>query len=177
MDEDTRVCPDCAGDPDLNRRSFLASIAATGLGSAIWSAPSLAAPSPKSAAETAVKAFYDTLSDSQKKTICFDWDHQHPERGLLRSHVSNFWPVTKPFLTSDFYTKEQRSILFDIFKGIFNPDWHERLVRQLKDDHDGKPWDGGLSCAIFGRPGTDQFEFVMSGRHMTVRADGNSASH
>lgn len=170
-------CPDCSADPAINRRSFLTSVAATGLGSAIWSAPSLAAPSPKSAAETAVKSFYDTLSDSQKKTICFDWNYKHPERGLLRSHVSNFWPVTKPFLTSDFYTKDQRAILFDIFKGIFNPDWYERLVRQLRDDHDGKPWGGGLSCAIFGKPGTDQFEFVFSGRHMTCRADGNSAAH
>lgn len=173
----TKPCPDCSADPAINRRGFLASVAASGLGSAIWTAPSLAAPSPKSAAETAVKSFYDTLSESQKKTICFDWDHKHPERGLLRSHVSNFWPVTKPFLTSDFYTKDQRAILFDIFKGIFNPDWHERLVRQLKDDHDGKPWGGGLSCAIFGKPGTDQFEFVFSGRHMTCRADGNSAAH
>lgn len=173
------LCPDC--DPAApDRRNFLASLttAAAGLSASLWTAPRLfAAPSPKSAAETAVKTFYDTLTDTQKKTICFDWDYKHPERGLLRTHVSNFWPVTKPFFTSDFYTKDQRAILFDIFKGVFNPDWHERFVRQLKDDHDGKPWGGGLSCAIFGKPGSDQFEFVMSGRHMTVRADGNSASH
>lgn len=51
------------------------------------------------------------------------------------------------------------------------------MIKQLKDDHDGKPWGAGLSCAIFGQPGTDQFEFVMTGRHMTIRADGNSAAH
>ena len=39
----------------------------------------------------------------------------------------NFWHVTKPLLTSNFYTKDQRVILFDIFKGIFNPDWHENF--------------------------------------------------
>lgn len=177
------TCPDCESGTAaaFDRRGFLKSMTsatAAAFSGALWAAPpAFAAPSPTSAAETAVKALYDTLSESQKKTICFDWDYKHPERGLLRTHVSNFWPVTKPFLTSDFYTKDQRAILFDIFKGIFNPDWHERFVRQLRDDHDGKPWGGGLSAAIFGKPGTDQFEFVMSGRHMTIRADGNSASH
>jgi Protein of unknown function (DUF3500) len=182
--ETTRTCPDCERETsnDLDRRGFLSSLTtaatAAAFGGSLWAAPRAhAAPSPKSAAETAVKALYDTLSDKQKQTICFDWGYKHPERGLLRTHVSNFWPVTKPFLTSDFYTNEQRTILFDIFKGIFNPDWHERFVRQLKDDHDGKPWGGGLSAAIFGNPGSDQFEFVLSGRHMTIRADGNSTAH
>jgi Protein of unknown function (DUF3500) len=172
-----RLCPDCDG---LDRRNFLRTIAASAFaGGAALRDPlsAIAAPNAKSAAESAVKSFYDTLTDAQKKTMCFDWDYKHPERGLLRTHISNFWPVSKPFLTSGFYTKDQQAILFDIFKGIFNPDWHERFVKQLKDDHDGKPWGGGLSCAVFGKPGSDQFEFVLSGRHMTVRADGNTASH
>lgn len=179
------TCSDCDPPADgVDRRGFLRSIASGATAAAIggttlWTVPrATAAPSRTSAAETIVKTFYGTLTDAQKKTMCFDWDFKHPERGLLRSHVSNFWPVSKPFLTSGFYTKEQQAILFDIFKGIFNPDWHERFVRQLKDDHDGKPWGGGLRCAIFGKPGVeDQFEFVLSGRHMTIRADGNSASH
>jgi Protein of unknown function (DUF3500) len=184
MRHDTNpICPDC--DPEatsLDRRGFLSSLttaaSAAAFGGSLWAAPRAhAAPSSKSGAETAVKALYDTLSDKQKKTICFDWDHKHPDRGLLRTHVSNFWHVTEPKLTSDFYTKDQRAILLDIFKGVFNPDWHERFVKQLKDDHDGKPWGAGLTCAVFGKPGTDQFEFVMTGRHMTIRADGNSASH
>ena len=167
----------------VDRRGFLTSLTTAaaagvfggaGFGTALHAS---AAPSPKSTAETAVKALYDVLTDAQKKAICFDWDYKHPERGLLRTHVSNFWHITKPMLTSDFYTKDQQAILFDIFKGVFNPDWHKRFLKQLKDDHEGKPWGAGLSCAIFGKPGTDQFEFVMTGRHMTVRADGNSAAH
>jgi len=170
-----------SASPD--RRAFLqsvSSVAASAVigGTALWDTPrAQAAPSPKSAAETAVKAFYDTLTDTQKKTICFDWDYQHPERGLLRTHVSNFWHVTKPMLKSSFYNKEQQAILFDIFKGIFNPDWHEKFLKQLKDDHEDQPWGAGLSCALFGQPGTNKFEFVMTGRHMTVRADGNSSEH
>ena len=60
---------------------------------------------------------------------------------------------------------------------MFNPDWHKRIIKQLKDDHGGKPWGAGLSCALFGEPGSGKFEFVMTGRHMTIRADGDSAAH
>lgn len=163
----------------VDRRSFLSSLTGAATAGVFGGVDlrAIAAPSPKSAAETAVKSLYDTLTSAQKKTICFDWDHKDSERGLLRTHVSNFWHITKPMLTDGFYTKDQQVILFDIFKGVFNPDWHERMLKQLKDDHEGKPWGAGLSCAIFGTPGTEQFEFVMTGRHMTIRADGNSAAH
>ena len=61
----------------------------------------------------------------------------------------------------------------DVFKGIFNPDWVERLDKQLKDDTNGKPWGAAQNIAIFGKPGDqDKFEFVMTGRHLTCRADG-----
>ena len=83
------VCPDCvesdAAAPD--RRSFLRTLTSTAAAigsSTLWAVPrAAAAPSPNSAAETAVKAFYETLTAAQKKDICFDWDYQHPERGLL----------------------------------------------------------------------------------------------
>jgi hypothetical protein len=185
MQDTNQVCPDCdaMAGAEPNRRDFLETVstitttAALG-GSTIWAVPrTVAAPSPTSAAETSVKALYKTLTPAQKKAICFDWDYKHPERGLLRTHVSNFWYVTRPMIASSFYTKEQQALLFDIFKGVFNPDWHKRLLKQLKDDHEGKPWGAGLSCALFGEPGAGKFEFVMTGRHMTIRADGDSASH
>src|SRR5204862_704724 len=126
---------------------------------------------------TAVKALYDTLTDVQKKEICFDWDYKD-SRGLLRTHVSNAWQITKPTIDSSFYTKDQKALVFDVFKGIFNPDWHERLMKQLKDDTNGQPFGAQQNIAIFGKPGGDgKFEFVMTGRHLTCRADGNSESH
>jgi hypothetical protein len=136
-----------------------------------------AAPSVKSAAETAVKGLYDTLTDKQRKEICFDWDHKDPERGLLRTFVSNNWQITKPTIRSDYYTKEQQAIIHDIFKGMINPEWYAKFLKQLKDDTEGKEWGSAQSIAIFGKPGSDQFEFVMTGRHMTLRADGNTEAH
>lgn len=122
-----KTCREMVDAEVVDRRGFLTSLTSTaavgvfgaGIGNAVATS---AAPNPKSAAETSVKTLYDTLTAAQKKTICFPWDHKDPERGLLRTHVSNFWHVTKPMLTESFYTKEQQAILFDIFKGVFNPD-------------------------------------------------------
>jgi hypothetical protein len=167
-------CSDCEAGPD--RRSFLHQLGATAtlLGT---SGLGMAAPTPKSAAETLVKTFYDSLTEAQRKVICFAWEHTDKKRGLLRTHISNFWAVTKPFVATEFYTKDQQQLVFDIFKSLFNPDWHERLLKQLKDDHGGKPFGGGLSAAVFGKPGDGKFQFALTGRHFTCRADGNSNDH
>lgn len=173
MRQSHQACPDCDG---IDRRDFLQVAALTAAGT-VWALPKAsAAPSPSSAAETAVKALYGTLTDAQKKVMCFDWDYQHPKRGLLRTHVCNLWQITPPTVSSSFYTKDQQALVFDVFKGMFNPDWHERIQKQLKDDT-GKPFGGAQSIAIFGTPGSGKFEMVMTSRHFTVRCDGDSESH
>jgi hypothetical protein len=110
----------------------------------------------------------------ESSVICFDWDHKDDRRGLLRTHVSNNWQITKPHIRSDFYTKKQQDIIHDVFKGIINPEWYGKFVKQLRDDTGGKEWGNEQSIAIFGKPGDGKFEFVMTGRHMTLRADGNT---
>ena len=123
MQPNPKPCPDCEtpNNRSLDRRGFLSSLtaaAATGaFGNPLFGSR---APTPKSTAETAVKALFDTLSAAQKKTICFDWDHMDAERGLLRTHVSNFWAITKPFLTDTFYTKDQQALLMDVIGAWVN---------------------------------------------------------
>ena len=170
-------CPDCSSS---DRRDFLRTAVATVGSLPLFAVPKLAAASPTktSAAETAVKALFDTLTPEQKKEICFAWDYVDKDRGLLRTRVANNWQITKPTITGgNFYTKKQQGIIRDISNGLFDPEWHDRLVKQMKDDSGGKPWGSTQSIAIFGEPGTDQFEFVMTGRHQTIRADGNSTPH
>src|ERR1700687_2580919 len=94
---------------------------------------------PQRCAETAVKALYDSLTDAQKREICFDWDYRD-RRGLLRSFVANHWQVTRPAIRSDFFTLQQQIIIHDIFRGIINPDWYARFLKQLHDDTAGHPW-------------------------------------
>ncbi|MFO0936426.1 MAG: DUF3500 domain-containing protein [Gemmataceae bacterium] len=172
-------CPDCTPEPGFDRRQFFQATAATAAAIATaGSRPLFAAPTKTSAAETAVKALYDTLTPVQKKEICFAWDHMDKDRGLLRTRVANNWMITKPTISGGpFYTPKQQGIIRDIYKGLIDPEWRERLDKQMKDDSGGKPWGSTQSIAIFGEPGSDQFEFVLTGRHQTLRADGHSAPH
>src|SRR5262245_33091376 len=98
--------PDHPAASPLDRRAFLKAVgvtAATAAGAVplLWATPKAhAAPTVRSAAETAVKALYDSLTDEQRKEICFDWNYQDPERGLLRTFVSNNWQVTRHMIRS-----------------------------------------------------------------------------
>jgi hypothetical protein len=118
---------------------------------------------------------YDSLNENQKTKLCFDWNHVDSERGLLRTRVANNWMITEPIINSDFFTADQRQMVRDIMEGIIQPDWHEKIHKQLTDDAGGFGED--QSFAIFGEPGSEHFEFVLTGRHMTLRCDGNTTEH
>jgi hypothetical protein len=153
-----------------DRRSFLQTVGAAAVAGAassvVWTPrASLAAPKPDSAAESAVVRLYQTLTDEQKKTIVFPFDHE------LRSRISANWHITKPVIGDDFYTDAQRNLITEIVKNVTSPDGFERLKQQTEYD------DGGLeaySAALFGDPATGKFQFELTGRHLTLRADGDS---
>jgi hypothetical protein len=162
-------CPDC--EDGVSRREFVRKM--TGLavaGSlvplAVGGRRVVAAPSPKSTAETAVKRFYDSLSETQRQEICFPFDHK------LRHNINANWPITKSKIED--YSKDQQAILDEIFRSVTSPDGYERFQKQMDDDS------GGFSdyhVAVFGTPGTGQFEWEMTGRHLTIRADGDSVAN
>jgi len=170
-----KPCPDCES-PD--RRGFLLASAVSLAGFAIpRQTVALEGAAKKEISETAVSELFATLTPEQKKVICFNWEHTDSDRGLLRTHVSNNWQITRPHIDSPFFTKQQKQLLHDAYKGLFHPDWYPKMVKQLKDDTGGKPWGAEQSVALFGTPGQGKFEMVMTGRHMTVRIDGNSEDH
>jgi hypothetical protein len=163
----------------VGRRDFLASasaLAVAGLasGSGHLTTRLFASPIDQSP-ESLVKTLYDSLSEQQRQAVCFDWDYTSKDRGLLRTRVANNWNITKPTLLSDFYTQDQRDLVKTIFEGMIDPTWHDRFYKQFKDDMGG--WGKAQSLAIFGTPGTDRFEFVLTGRHSTLRCDGNTQKH
>ena len=125
--------------------------------------------------ENIVKRLFDTLSDSQKKVVAFDWNHMDPNRGLLRTRIANNWHITKPTVNSNFFNDEQRDMIRMIYEGLLAPDWHAKFDKQQEDDTGG--FGETNNIAIFGEPGSDQFEFVMTSRHLTLRADGNTTDH
>ncbi len=171
-------CPDCDGSAfsPVSRRQFVQTVGAAA--AAVSLAPALvrgddSAAKPKP--ENLVKTLFDSLTPEQKDEICFDWDHKD-DRGLLRMHVSNNWNITeKKIGDSSFFKKDQQDMIEALFWGLYNPDWHDRIKRQLQDDAQG--YGKQQSIAIFGTPGSGKSEFVMTGRHLTIRCDGDSTEH
>ena len=158
-----------------NRRDFLKATSASAVAAASMPLQQAIASESSVAAESLVAQLYETLSEKQRRSICFDWDHQEKKRGLLRTFVANNWNITRHEINDDFYSDQQRDLIQQTFEAIIHPDWHERYYQQLEDDAGG--FGNEQSIAIFGKPGEGKFEMVMTGRHMTLRCDGDSTDH
>ena len=160
----------------LSRRSVLQAIS-SGAVAAVARAPFVvAADGPAAAtAESLAARLHASLTPAQRKQVCFPWDYVHPKFGLLRTRVGNNWNATEPSVKSDFFTKDQQQLVRDIFEHLIEPEWHARFDKQLEDDTGGFGHD--QSVALIGEPGSGTFQFLLTGRHMTLRCDGDSADH
>ncbi|MCS7468480.1 DUF3500 domain-containing protein [Stieleria sp. ICT_E10.1] len=149
------------------RRDFvkLGGAVAAGVASAGLFDPRFAhSATSKTSAETVVAELYASLSEKQKKAIWRPFDHQ------ARRRINPNWHVTDVVIGDDLFSKQQQTLIDQIVRNITSKDGYDRLIQQMDED------DGGMenySVAIFGEPGTDQFQFEMTGRHLTMRADGN----
>jgi len=150
--------------PTLRRRTFLRAGAAT-IAAASIPGRLFAAPTTSSAAESVVGELYATLTDDQKLQICRDFSDP------LRSRVGANWHVTKPLIDNKFYSDSQRAMIEKIVRELTSKEGYDRLVAQMQYDDGGL---GGYSIAIFGKPGDGQFQWMLTGRHLTLRADGNT---
>lgn len=163
-------------DDCCSRRDFLRASAAGLAAAALPSLPLGALAKEGSTPENLVLSLYQSLTPKQREEICFDWDHQD-DRGLLRTHVSNNWNITEEAFAvgGKFFTSNQQEMIHDLFFSLYQPEWRKRIEQQLQDDAGG--YGKKQTIAIFGKPGTDKFELVMTGRHLTVRCDGNTTPH
>lgn len=134
-------------------------------GVAALARPVLAAPAPSAQPETVVATLFRSLTDEQKKVVAFPFDHP------LRSKVDNNWKITKPI--AEVFTADQQAMIRDIFLGVHSPEYARRVYDATVHDAGDKGFDKGCSVALFGAPG-EKFEFVLTGRHVTRRCDGNS---
>ena len=150
-------CPDCV---PLDRRQFLKTTAMAGAAVAAGTAANLSGKS----SETLVGHLYESLSAEQKQKVAFDFDHP------LRSKIDNNWHIT-PVKIGQFFNREQQAMISGIFKGLHNPEFVDQVMHHLEEDAGGIE---NYSVALFGAPGSGKFEFVLTGRHCTVRCDGDS---
>jgi hypothetical protein len=157
---------------DLDRRAFLTGLGGSALAAATVGLPRLSFAARTDSAEALAADLLRGLNDQQRAQISFPWDYVQEDRGLLRARVSANWQITKPSIDSDFYTGDQRALVRAIYEQLIDPSWHERYDRQQDDDAGG--WGRNQSIALFGDPVTGPFQFVMTGRHMTLRAGGQA---
>jgi len=160
-------CPDC---DDIDRRRFLKSVALGSVGLAATTAvprlssPLMAAPNLSQRSETLVATLYKSLTPEQRQRVAF------PFGDPLQSKVDNNWLVT-PEKIGEFFTRDQQAMITEIFQGLHNPEFVDKVMYHINEDAGGLT---NYSVALFGEPGSGNFEFVLTGRHCTVRCDGDS---
>lgn len=163
--ERDRACPECEG---LTRRRFLKTAGGAAAAVATGSLPLLGEARPARAAtgtpETLVKTLHDSLSETQRKTVLFPWDHP------LRQRVENNWAIVRPSI-GEFFTADQQAMIRDIFRGLHSEEYFPHVMQHMRDDAGGIE---NYHVALFGTPGTGKFEWVLTGRHCTARCDGDS---
>lgn len=157
-----RICPDCG--EAVTRRDFLKGAAGAAAAAALGVSAARAAALSDASPEELVKRLYESLTPRQREAVCLSWDHAN------RTRVGNNWAIVKPTI-GGFFTPEQQQILRDIFRGLVTEDGYERFQKQMRDDYGGFE---NYHVAIFGDPRSGRFNWVMTGRHLTIRCDGNS---
>lgn len=175
----------CADCEEIDRRGFLGRIGvgaiAGGLAPTLARAADAPATTTKAApaisattkpAESLIRELHSTLSDDQKKSLVYAWDH-----GAEGGTPTRFRMVNAPHFGKNIaatYTKPQQELCRQIFKSICSgDDGYHKLSRGGR--FDGSKSFEGLGAHIFGDPSGDKkFSFVFSGHHLTVRCDGNS---
>lgn len=162
----------------LSRRGFVRTAGATAFAASI-SLPSTEPPSilgdesaraaalsdPKFSPleETPIVRLFRALTSEQRSRLCFPFEHP------LRTRVANHWAIVKSTIGD--LSPDQQALCRQIFKRLCSEDGHARFLRQMNDDAGGFD---NYHVALFGVPETNQpFEWVLTGRHITLRANGH----
>ena len=175
-------CPDCHSPATstaagLDRRKFLrastaAWVAAAATSSFPWASGLVPAASADNAkpvtpdSETLVTTLFHSLSEEQRNLFCLPFEHPR------RQDINNAWYITKARVAKDL-TRDQQQMVREIFLGLHHPEYAQRVLQATEHDA-GEKGLGECSLALFGTPGSGKFEFVLSGRHVTRRCDGDS---
>jgi len=159
-------------ESELNRRTFLkatvGTMAAASVG-VLTQTPVMANHHLKPTSESLAAGLYKTLSAEQKKAIVFPFEHE------LRSKVGANWLITKPSIDT-LFSADQQAMVREIFMSMHSEEYAEKVMQQVVDDSEGVGGFGYCAVAFFGEPGHEKgkSEFVLTGRHVTRRCDGNA---
>lgn len=154
----------------LSRRTLLKTAAAGAAALAAGQFPMLGASTKPTltTSESLVATFYKSLNETQRQTLCMGFDDP------LRSKVDNNWFIVKPRV-DEILNKDQQAMVREIFLKLHSPEYAKNILAATEHDN-GPRGLGSCSVALFGEPGTGKFEFVLTGRHVTRRCDGDSVA-
>jgi len=169
------ACPECEAP---NRRVFLETLTrgAVVLGSmaplAARAADSSAPTSTEKPAEAMIRELYSTLSEDQKRSVVYDWNH-----GAESGMPTRLQMVNRPHFgkrIGEAYSKPQQELLEKILKSMCSgEDGYQKISRNGRFDGSGQFT--GIGAVLFGEPTEGKkFSMVFAGHHLTVRCDGNS---
>ena len=177
MPENFKHDPSLRDASPLNRRDFLRTAGITlgglavgsglaGTASAFGQEPVAggAAVAAKAQSETLVKSLFDSLTPAQTADVWMPWEH------AKRSMVQANWGIVKNNIGKQF-NADQQEMIKGILRGLTTEEWYPKILQQMEGDAGGLP---NYYAALFGSPKTGKFEFVLTGRHVTLRADGHS---
>jgi hypothetical protein len=176
-------CPDC---DTLGRRDFLTLMGGTAVTLAgLEFVPQLAAAQPATAqpaaaqparskpAESLIRELYESLTEAQRRQVVMPFDHrignsQTPARlGMYNASINanNIGTV---------YTAAQKELNQRILRAICaDEEGHRRVTRNGTFDN-SRTFDN-CGAHIFGNPmNNQQYAWVFTSHHLTVRCDGNS---
>jgi len=187
MNEQDKVqCPECEAPDSVGRRQFLMTVGGTAVTLAsleavpqVLKAQAAAQPAAQPAARTTkpaealIRELYQGLSADQRRRVVLPWNHTMPNN-TIPTRLRMYNASLDSNNIGAVYTPAQREL-------------NERILRSISSDEEGYrritrngTFDASRSfeaCGahIFGDPtNNQQFAWVFSGHHLTVRCDGNS---
>src|SRR5262245_92389 len=120
---------DCLSE--ISRRQFIKSSAALAGAAALTTIPGgrilASTENEKARSETLISSLYKTLTEEQRKAVCFDFNHP------LRSKVDNNWQITDKKVT-EFFNKDQQEMIRQIFLSLHSPEYAETVLQQVIHD-------------------------------------------
>lgn len=146
----------------IDRRAFITRVGALAAAAAFGGPQLLQAASD---ANSLAAELRDRLTPAQRERLLLPWDDER------RTHAAANWHVVRETIRSA-YSPDQRRIVAAIVESLTSEDGHERLTRSMHDDAGGLD---NYSAAMF-EDGAGSLAFVLSGRHVTMRADSGGSA-
>jgi hypothetical protein len=180
VEQKNTQCLECDGQDGVGRRDFLAvvggsvvTLAGLELVPQIAAAKPAGAEQPRAAkpAEALIRELFEGLTEQQKTRVVMPFNHGNAN-GATPTRMRMYNSSINANNIGAVYTPAQQDLNQRILRAITSD---EEGYSRITASHDGSGAFQRCGAHIFGDPtNNQQFAWVFSGHHLTVRCDGNS---